>query len=196
MAVKKGGLGKGLDSLIQSSSSHQKASTRQEVKVEEKVVEKVVEKIVEKPVEQKIKLSLIEPNREQPRKNFDEESLQELCASIQQYGVIQPLVVKKNNDYYEIIAGERRWRAAKMAGLKEVPVIIKDYSEQEIVEISLIENIQRENLNPIEEAMAYKRLMEEFHLKQEEIAKRVSKSRTAITNSMRLLKLEIGRAHV
>ena len=108
MAVKKGGLGKGLDSLIQSSSSHQKASTRQEVKVEEKVVEKVVEKIVEKPVEQKIKLSLIEPNREQPRKNFDEESLQELCASIQQYGVIQPLVVKKNNDYYEIIAGERR----------------------------------------------------------------------------------------
>ena len=190
MAVKKGGLGKGLDSLIQSSSSHQKASTRQEVKVEEKVVEKVVEKIVEKPVEQKIKLSLIEPNREQPRKNFDEESLQELCASIQQYGVIQPLVVKKNNDYYEIIAGERRWRAAKMAGLKEVPVIIKDYSEQEIVEISLIENIQRENLNPIEEAMAYKRLMEEFHLKQEEIAKRVSKSRTAITNSMRLLKLD------
>ena len=190
MAVKKGGLGKGLDSLIQSSSSHQKASTRQEVKAEEKVVEKVVEKIVEKPVEQKIKLSLIEPNREQPRKNFDEESLQELCASIQQYGVIQPLVVKKNNDYYEIIAGERRWRAAKMAGLKEVPVIIKDYSEQEIVEISLIENIQRENLNPIEEAMAYKRLMEEFHLKQEEIAKRVSKSRTAITNSMRLLKLD------
>ena len=190
MTVKKGGLGKGLDSLIQSSSSHQKASTRQEVKVEEKVVEKVVEKIVEKPVEQKIKLSLIEPNREQPRKNFDEESLQELCASIQQYGVIQPLVVKKNNDYYEIIAGERRWRAAKMAGLKEVPVIIKDYSEQEIVEISLIENIQRENLNPIEEAMAYKRLMEEFHLKQEEIAKRVSKSRTAITNSMRLLKLD------
>ena len=190
MAVKKGGLGKGLDSLIQSSSSHQKAATRQDVKIEEKVVEKVVEKIVEKPVEQKIKLSMIEPNREQPRKNFDEESLQELCESIQQYGVIQPLIVKKNKDYYEIIAGERRWRAAKMAGLKEVPVIIKDYTEQEIVEISLIENIQRENLNPIEEAMAYKRLMEEFHLKQEEIAKRVSKSRTAITNSMRLLKLD------
>ena len=157
-----------LDSLIQSSSSHQKAATRQDVKIEEKVVEKVVEKIVEKPVEQKIKLSMIEPNREQPRKNFDEESLQELCESIQQYGVIQPLIVKKNKDYYEIIAGERRWRAAKMAGLKEVPVIIKDYTEQEIVEISLIENIQRENLNPIEEAMAYKRLMEEFHLKQEE----------------------------
>ena len=190
MAVKKGGLGKGLDSLIQCSSSHQKAATRQDVKIEEKVVEKVVEKIVEKPVEQKIKLSMIEPNREQPRKNFDEESLQELCESIQQYGVIQPLIVKKNKDYYEIIAGERRWRAAKMAGLKEVPVIIKDYTEQEIVEISLIENIQRENLNPIEEAMAYKRLMEEFHLKQEEIAKRVSKSRTAVTNSLRLLKLD------
>lgn len=190
MAVKKGGLGKGLDSLIQSSSSHQKAATSPEVKKEEKIVEKIIEKIVEKPVEQKIKLSLIEPNREQPRKNFDEESLQELSASIQQYGVIQPLVVKKNNDYYEIIAGERRWRAAKMAGLKEVPVIIKDYTEQEIVEISLIENIQRENLNPIEEAMAYKRLMEEFHLKQEEIAKRVSKSRTAVTNSLRLLKLD------
>ena len=118
MAVKKGGLGKGLDSLIQSSSSHQKAATRQDVKIEEKVVEKVVEKIVEKPVEQKIKLSMIEPNREQPRKNFDEESLQELCESIQQYGVIQPLIVKKNKDYYEIIAGERRWRAAKMAGLE------------------------------------------------------------------------------
>ena len=186
MAAKKGGLGKGLDSLIQSSNSHQKTTTKPEVKVEEKIVEK----IVEKPIEQKLKLSQIEPNREQPRKNFDEEALQELSESIQQYGVIQPLVVKKNKDYYEIIAGERRWRAAKMAGLKEVPVVIKDYTEQEIVEISLIENIQRENLNPIEEAMAYKRLMEEFHLKQEEIAKRVSKSRTAVTNSLRLLKLD------
>lgn len=189
MAVKKGGLGKGLDSLIQSSSSHQKTATRSEVK-EEKVVEKIVEKIVEKPVEQKIRLSQIEPNREQPRKNFDEEALQELSDSIKQYGVIQPLVVKKNKDYYEIIAGERRWRAAKMAGIKEVPVIIKDYTDQEIVEISLIENIQRENLNPIEEALAYKRLMEEFHLKQDEIANRVSKSRTAVTNSLRLLKLD------
>lgn len=188
MAVKKGGLGKGLDSLIQSNSSHQKTATKPEVK--EKVVEKVVEKIVEKPVEQKLKLSLIEPNREQPRKKFDEEALQELSDSIRQYGVIQPLVVKKNKDYYEIIAGERRWRAAKMAGLKEVPVIIKDYTEQEIVEISLIENIQRENLNPIEEAQAYKRLLDEFHLKQEEIAARVSKSRTAVTNSLRLLKLD------
>lgn len=192
MAVKKGGLGKGLDSLIQSSSSHQRTAKKKEaeVKKEEKIVEKIVEKVVEKPVEQKIRLSQIEPNREQPRKNFDEDALQELSDSIRQYGVIQPLVVKKNKDYYEIIAGERRWRAAKMAGLKEVPVIIKDYTEQEIVEISLIENIQRENLNPIEEALAYKRLMEEFHLKQDEIANRVSKSRTAVTNSLRLLKLD------
>lgn len=188
MAVKKGGLGKGLDSLIQSSPSRPKTSPKPEVK--EKIVEKVVEKVVEKPVEQKIKLSLIEPNREQPRKNFDEEALQELSDSIKQYGIIQPLVVKKNEDYYEIIAGERRWRAAKMAGLKEVPVIIKEYTDQEIVEISLIENIQRENLNPIEEAIAYKRLLDEFHLKQEEVAKRVAKSRTTVTNSLRLLKLD------
>ncbi len=188
MAVKKGGLGKGLDSLIQSSPSRPKTAPKPEVK--EKIVEKVVEKVVEKPVEQKIKLSLIEPNREQPRKKFDEEALQELSDSIKQYGIIQPLVVKKNADYYEIIAGERRWRAAKMAGLKEVPVIIKEYTEQEIVEISLIENIQRENLNPIEEAIAYKRLLDEFHLKQEEVAKRVAKSRTTVTNSLRLLKLD------
>ena len=184
MAVKKGGLGKGLDSLIQSSTSRPKAAPKTEVK------EKIIEKVVEKPVEQKIKLSLIEPNREQPRKKFDEEALQELSDSIKQYGIIQPLVVKKNADYYEIIAGERRWRAAKMAGLKEVPVIIKEYTEQEIVEISLIENIQRENLNPIEEAIAYKRLLDEFHLKQEEVAKRVAKSRTTVTNSLRLLKLD------
>lgn len=188
MAVKKGGLGKGLDSLIQSSTSRPKAAPKTEVK--EKIIEKVVEKVVEKPVEQKIKLSLIEPNREQPRKKFDEEALQELRDSIKQYGIIQPLVVKKNADYYEIIAGERRWRAAKMAGLKEVPVIIKEYTDQEIVEISLIENIQRENLNPIEEAIAYKRLLDEFHLKQEEVAKRVAKSRTTVTNSLRLLKLD------
>ena len=185
MAIKKGGLGKGLDSLIQSSPSRPKTAPKPEVK--EKIVEKVV---VEKPVEQKVKLSQIEPNREQPRKNFDEEALQELCDSIKQYGIIQPLVVKKNADYYEIIAGERRWRAAKMAGLKEVPVIIKEYTDQEIVEISLIENIQRENLNPIEEAIAYKRLLDEFHLKQEEVAKRVAKSRTTVTNSLRLLKLD------
>ena len=136
-----------------------------------------------------IRTSKIEPNREQPRKEFDEDSLLELADSIKQFGVLQPLLVRKKDDYYEIIAGERRWRAAKLAGLKEIPVIIKEYTHQEIVEISLIENIQRENLNPIEEAMAFKRLLEEFHLKQDEVAEKVSKSRTAVTNSMRLLKL-------
>ena len=130
-------------------------------------------------------------HREQPRKKtFDEDALLELAESIKQFGVLQPLLVQKKDDYYEIIAGERRWRAAKLAGLKEVPVIIKDFSDQEVVEIALIENIQREDLNAIEEAVAYKRLMEEFHLKQDEIAERVSKSRTAVTNAMRLLKLD------
>jgi ParB family chromosome partitioning protein len=136
-----------------------------------------------------VKITKVEPNREQPRKNFDEDALQELADSIKQFGLLQPILVQDKNDYYEIIAGERRWRAAKIAGLKEVPVIIKNYSNQEIVEISLIENIQREDLNPIEEAQAYKRLLEEFSLKQDEVAERVSKSRTAVTNSMRLLKL-------
>lgn len=137
-----------------------------------------------------LKLSLVEPNREQPRKEFQEEGLQELAASIRQYGVLQPLVVQKRDDYYEIIAGERRWRAARIAGLKEVPVIIKDYTDQEIVEVSLIENIQREDLNPVEEALAYQRLLDEFSLRQEDIAKRVSKNRSTITNSLRLLKLD------
>ena len=177
MAVKRGGLGKGLDSLIPDTG-----------KVAEKV--KVVEKVVEKPIEMKLKINQVEPNREQPRKVFDEESLQELAESVKQFGILQPLIVQKRDDYYEIIAGERRWRAAKLAGLKEVPVVIRDMTEQEIVEISLIENIQRENLNPIEEAAAYKRLLTEFNLKQEEVAERVSKSRTAVTNSMRLLKLD------
>ena len=137
-----------------------------------------------------MKLSLIEPNREQPRKDFNEEMLQELADSIKQYGVLQPLLVKKKGDYYEIIAGERRWRAAKLAGLKEVPVVIREYSKQESMEIALIENVQREDLNPIEEALAYQQLISEFGLKQEEIAARVSKSRATITNSMRLLKLD------
>lgn len=177
MAVKRGGLGKGLDSLIPDTG-----------KTVEKV--KVVEKVVEKPIEVKLKINQVEPNREQPRKVFDEESLQELAESIKQFGVLQPLIVQQRKDYYEIIAGERRWRAAKLAGLKEVPVVIREMTDQEIVEISLIENIQRENLNPIEEAAAYKRLLTEFNLKQEEVAERVSKSRTAVTNSMRLLKLD------
>ena len=186
--VKRGGLGKGLDSLIPNMNVSGTETPKTEVKT--KIVEKVVEKVVEKPVEVKVKLSKIEPNKEQPRKNFDEDALYELAESIKQHGILQPIIVQERKDYYEIIAGERRWRAAKLAGLKEVPVIIKKFSEQEIVEISLIENIQRENLNPIEEAIAFKRLLTEFSLKQDEVAERVSKSRTAVTNSMRLLKLD------
>lgn len=171
MAVKKG-LGKGLDSLITDK--------------------------VSKPVKPKsehaadavmIDIKKVEPNREQPRKKFDEDALIELSESIKQFGVLQPLLCQERDDYYEIIAGERRWRAAKIAGIKEVPIIIKKLSEQEIMEISLIENLQREDLNPIEEALAYKRLIDEFKLKQDEVAERVSKSRTAVTNAMRLLKL-------
>lgn len=182
--AKVGGLGKGLDSLI----SNQYAK-KQEISTN-------VDKNVDKPVENQdenvksvLKVSQIEPNRDQPRKHFDEEGLEELAESIRQYGVIQPLVVKPKGKHYEIIAGERRWRAAKLAKIKEVPVIIRDYSDQEIMEIALIENIQREDLTPIEEAQAYMRLIQEFHLKQEELAKRISKSRTVITNRMRLLKL-------
>lgn len=137
-----------------------------------------------------VKIGKVEPNREQPRKKFDEDSLLELSESLKQYGVLQPLLVQDKKDYYEIIAGERRWRAAKLAGLKEVPVIIKKLTDQEVVEISLIENIQREDLNPIEEALAFTRLLNEFKLKQDELAERVSKSRTAVTNSIRLLKLD------
>lgn len=182
MAVKKKGLGKGLDSLIPDNKPAKK-NTETVQKVEEKKEEM-------KNGVQMMKISMIEPNREQPRKKFEEDALLELADSIKLHGVLQPLLVRKIKDYYEIIAGERRWRAAKLAGIKEVPVIVKEYSEQEIVEIRLIENIQRENLNPIEEAMAFKKLLEEFQLKQDEVADRVSKSRTAVTNSMRLLKLD------
>lgn len=173
------GLGKGLDSLIPVSSSAPKSSTES----------KLADKKEEQGQKTMVKITKVEPNREQPRKKFDEDALQELADSIKQYGVISPILVQDRKTYYEIVAGERRWRAAKLAGLKEVPVIIKNFTEQEIVEISLIENIQRENLNPIEEAQAYKRLLTEFNLKQDEVAERVSKSRTAVTNSMRLLKL-------
>lgn len=175
MATNKHALGKGLDSLIANKVGTAPLAENK--------------KSEEKPAEVKVKISKVEPNREQPRKNFDEDALLELAESIKQFGVLQPLLVQDRKDYYEIIAGERRWRAAKIAGLKEVPVIIKKLTEQEMVEISLIENIQRENLNPIEEALAYKRLLNEFNLKQDEVAERVSKSRTAVTNSMRLLKL-------
>lgn len=173
------GLGKGLDSLIPNAVGEAKVKKEtKEVIKEEKGGQETL-----------VKITMVEPNRKQPRKNFDEDALQELCDSIKQFGLIQPILVQDRKDHYEIIAGERRWRAAKMAGLKEVPVIIRDYTEREIMEISLIENIQREDLNPIEEAQAYKRLLEEFHLKQDEVAERVSKSRAAVTNSMRLLKL-------
>ncbi|MBE5951025.1 MAG: ParB/RepB/Spo0J family partition protein [Lachnospiraceae bacterium] len=137
-----------------------------------------------------IPLNDIEPNRAQPRTRFDEDALQELADSIKQYGIIEPIVVQKKGSRYEIIAGERRWRAARIAGLKKVPVVIKEYSEDEIFTIALIENIQRQDLNPIEEAVAYQKLIQELKLKQDEVAEKVSKSRTAITNSMRLLKLD------
>ena len=176
MAAKKGGLGKGLDSLITDKVNKPGAAKDTSLTPTE-------DQAVMVPINK------VEPNKEQPRKHFEEDALLELADSIKQYGVLQPLLVRKRKDYYEIIAGERRWRAAKLAGVKEVPVIIKEYTEQQAVEIALIENIQRENLNPIEEAMAFKKLLTEFNLKQDEVAERVSKSRTAVTNSMRLLKL-------
>ena len=178
MAVRKTGLGKGLDSLIPMTKK-EKTAERKNVNIKEA-----------KSAETTLKITEIEPNREQPRKNFNEDALLELAESIKNFGLIQPIIVQKKEEYYEIIAGERRWRAAKIAGLKEVPVIIRTFSELESVEIALVENIQRENLNPIEEAHAYHRLMEEFHLKQDEIAEKVAKSRTAVTNAMRLLKLD------
>ena len=174
------GLGKGLDALIPSGINEKSVST-DKVKKDKSSENQSGETIVN--------ITKVEPNREQPRKNFDEDALEELAESIKQFGLLQPILVQDRKTYYEIIAGERRWRAAKKAGLKEVPVIIKNLTEQEIVEISLIENIQREDLNPIEEAQAYKRLLTEFNLKQDEVAERVAKSRTAVTNSMRLLKL-------
>lgn len=186
MAVKKG-LGKGLGSLIPGSDS---VESKSGIKTETKIVEKIVEKVIKEPAEVVLNINEVEPNRDQPRHNFDEDALLELSESINQYGIIQPLIVKKRDKYYEIIAGERRWRAAKMAGLKKVPVVIKDYSDQEIMEVALIENIQREDLNPIEEALAYQRLIQEYNLKQDEVAEKVSKSRAAVTNSMRLLKLD------
>ena len=176
MPVKKSGLGKGLgkglDSLIPDKVGSQEQPA-EEAKKEEVMVN----------------INKVEPNRDQPRKNFDEDALLELSESIKQFGVLQPLLVQDKDTYYEIVAGERRWRAAKMAGMKEIPIIIKSLTPREMVEVSLIENIQREDLNPIEEAIAFKRLLTEFNLKQDEVAERVSKSRTTVTNSMRLLKL-------
>lgn len=188
MAVKKNGLGKGLDSLIPKTNMKNNTTSNPSESKKEKVVETVIEEKIVYDI-QKVKISMVEPNREQPRKQFEEDALLELSDSIRQHGILQPLIVLQKNDYYEIIAGERRWRAAKLAGLKEVPIIVKDYTELQVVEVALIENIQRENLNPIEEAMAYKKLLNEYNLKQDEIAEKVSKSRTAVTNTMRLLKL-------
>ena len=188
MSAKKMGLGRGLNTLIPKAPI-----------VDEEDIEQVKKKVsrsskTKKKEETKKELTLpidkIEPNPDQPRNQFDEDTLQELADSIKQYGMLQPILVTPKDDFYEIIAGERRWRAAKQAGLNEVPVMIRKYNENEIVEIALIENIQRDNLNPIEEAMAYKRLMEEFELKQDEVATKVSKSRASITNSLRLLKLD------
>ena len=181
MAIKKG-LGRGLDMLIPKEESTKSVETK----------ENKAEKTEKKKENEEILLDIrqIEPNRNQPRKQFDEDAIEELAESIKMYGVIQPLIVQKKDDYYEIIAGDRRWRACKKAGVKKVPVLIRNYEEQEILKISLIENLQREDLNPIEEAQAYQQLQEEYGLKQDEIAASVSKSRTAITNTMRLLKLD------
>jgi ParB family chromosome partitioning protein len=164
---KKFGLGKGLGALIP----------------EDDILE-------EKNTITNIEMNLIKANEDQPRKNFDEEKIEQLAESIKEHGVVQPIVLKKDNDTYIIVAGERRWRAAKSIGLKEIPAIVMDLTDKQVLEISLIENIQREDLNPIEEALAYKKLIEEFNLTQEELSKRIGKSRTAVTNVLRLLNLD------
>ncbi len=185
MAPKRG-LGRGLSNLIPTDDTTEDVSTKTSKQTKTGTATKTE---VVKKVEQTLNINRIEPNKNQPRKEFNEDALQELADSIKQFGVIEPLVVVKRKGYYELIAGERRWRAARLAGLKEVPVVIKDYDDQQIVEIALIENIQREDLNPIEEAHAYERLIQEFNLTQDEVAERVSKSRTTVTNALRLLKL-------
>ena len=207
MARKHGGLGRGLDALIPQSApkteevqkkedaAEQIPADESEENVSRETLEEEKENIQRDRTERRrrettLRVSQIEPNRSQPRKIFDEDALEELADSIRQYGLIQPIMVQKRDGYYEIIAGERRWRACMKAGLKEVPVIIREYDDQKIMELSLIENLQREDLNPMEEARAYKRLMEEFGLTQEEIAGRVSKSRPVIANALRLLKLD------
>ena len=185
----KKGLGKGLGAIFgEDVVKENKEETEKKAKA--KAEAKAAEEMDEKGRILMLKLDLVQPNKEQPRKTFDEEKINELAESIKNYGMLQPLLVQKNDSFYEIIAGERRWRAAKAAGLKEVPAVLKEYSKQEAMEISLIENVQRADLNPIEEALGYKQLIDEFGLTQEEIAVRVAKSRTVITNTMRLLKLD------
>lgn len=178
MAVKKKGLGAkglGINALINTELEDMRVAQPQ-AKKDEAVVE--------------LELDQIEPNRQQPRKYFDETALEELAVSLKTYGMIQPIVVKKNGEYYEIIAGERRWRAAKIAGMEKVPVVVKKWEDAEAFEAALVENLQREDLNPMEEAESYLRLQEEFGLSQEKIAEKVGKSRSAITNSLRLLQLD------
>lgn len=194
--AKRTGLGKGLGAIFGEDivenriPDQEEPDKRKETTVKKSGAKKEEEEkeVIEKEIT--LKLSQIEPNHEQPRKDFNPELIQELADSMKQYGVLQPLLVQKKGDHYEIIAGERRWRAAKEAGLKEVPVVIREYTKQQTMEIALIENVQREDLNPIEEALAYQQLMQEFDLTQEEIAARVAKNRATITNSMRLLKLD------
>ena len=188
--AKRTGLGRGLGAIFGEDVVENSEGENRSVSRETSPDYTVEEKKEEPGKEYMMKLSIIEPNKGQPRKDFNEESIGELADSIKRYGVLQPLLVKKSGDHYEIVAGERRWRAAKEAGLREVPVVIKEYTKQQAMEIALIENVQREDLNPIEEAQAYQQLMQEFELTQEEIAERVSRSRTAITNCMRLLKLD------
>lgn len=182
----KKGLGNGLDTMLGVSNSQGRKKKTTETTKE--VIKEVI-KEVQVPIDAKLKINEIEINKNQPRKQFNDESLEQLADSIKLHGVIEPLVVTKREGYYLLVSGERRWRASMKAGLKEVPVVIKDYTDQEVLEIGLIENIQRENLNPIEEAQAYKQLINEFGLKQEEVAQRVSKNRSTITNIMRLLNL-------
>ena len=190
MAVKKG-LGRGLDTLIpKKDNNNNNPVNSNKRKINKKTATNDDASLELKDKEVLIDINEVEPNRNQPRKVFDEDTIEELADSIKQYGIIQPLIVRKMDNYYEIIAGERRWRAAKKAGLKEVPVIVKNYDDNDILKISLIENIQRENLNPIEEAKAYQQLKSEYGLKQDEIAASVSKSRVAVTNTLRLLKLD------
>ncbi len=184
----KKGLGNGLDTMlgVHTAQSRKKENGKTESAETKEVIKEVIKEV---PTEMTLKIKDIEINKEQPRKQFNEDALQELADSITQHGVIEPLIVTKRDNYYLLVSGERRWRASMKAGLKEVPVVVKDYTDQEILEIGLIENIQREDLNPIEEAQAYQKLIEDFHLKQDDIAERVSKSRSAITNILRLLKL-------
>ena len=182
------GLGRGLNQLIPTGDEARTKSKSTPGETTKTITKEVVKEVV-KEVEQKVKITQIEPNKSQPRKQFDEDALQELADSIKQYGVLEPLIVTKKGKFYEIIAGERRWRAARLAGVKEVPVVIREYTDREIMEISLIENIQREDLNPIEEALAYESLINEYSLTQEEVAEKVSKNRSTIANSLRLLKL-------